>query len=135
MLSRFAPGLRAATLRPARVAPSLSAAPPRLPLLYRTYADTSRPNTSEGHGVGTTSTSHQTVMPKTPPEPTPFFARKMIGLEVTPLMAFIGTIVVVALGFLGKNLITEDSIQHRHGVIDDKALKEAVNSDGHDSGK
>lgn len=31
-------------------------------------------------------------MPKTPPEPTPFFARKMIGLEVTPLMAFIGTV-------------------------------------------
>ncbi|BGP12542.1 hypothetical protein JCM10213_004873 [Rhodosporidiobolus nylandii] len=84
---------------------------------------------SEGHGKPTTSTAHPTV-PHAPPKPTPFFARKNIGLEVTPLMAFVGTIVTLATGFLIENLITDDSIQHRHGVERDEALEKAISQPG-----
>ncbi|GAA6006620.1 hypothetical protein JCM10207_004996 [Rhodosporidiobolus poonsookiae] len=107
--------------------PALSFAP----RLSRTYAG--QPNTnSDANGSPVTSTSHPTV-PHAAPEPTPFFARKNIGLEVTPLMAFI--IAAVAIGFGVKNLIYDDGIQHRHGVPRDEPLQEAINGDGKDNGK
>ncbi|TKA52714.1 hypothetical protein B0A53_04167 [Rhodotorula sp. CCFEE 5036] len=81
--------------------------------------------TSEHAGSPVTSTSHPTV-PKTPPKPTAFFARKNIGLEVTPLMAFIGTILTVAIGFLVHAYLTDDTVQHRHGVQDDPELKKII---------
>ncbi|BGP36510.1 hypothetical protein JCM10450v2_000407 [Rhodotorula kratochvilovae] len=136
MLSRSAAQTARLAARPARRVPSL-VAPLRsspAPSLARTYASPAGTGSGEGHGQPVTSGPHSTV-PHTPPKPTPFFARKNIGLEVTPLMAFVGTIVTVATGFLIKNLITEDSIQHRHGVVDDDELKKAINSDGKDTGK
>lgn len=80
---------------PRRSSPSLPSPP------LRTRAD-SRPHTvargyaepaPTGQSKATSETSgpHQTI-PHAPPKPTPFFARKNIGLEVTPLMAFIGTV-------------------------------------------
>ncbi|GAA6051685.1 hypothetical protein JCM3770_001227 [Rhodotorula araucariae] len=132
MLSRSAAQTARLATRPARLAPAFVAPHRSLPAasLTRAYASPA----SEGHGNPVTSGPHSTV-PHTPPKPTPFFARKNIGLEVTPLMAFVGTIVAVATGFLIKNLITEDSIQHRHGVVDDDELTKVINSDGKDTGK
>ncbi|BGP52717.1 hypothetical protein JCM8202_005613 [Rhodotorula sphaerocarpa] len=105
---------------PARLAPAPFALAQK-----RTYANHQPAETSEHAGRPVTSTSHPTV-PKTPPEPTPFFARKNIGLEVTPLMAFIGVIVTVGIGFMVHALLTEDAVQHRHGVPDDAELKKAI---------
>lgn len=41
-------------------------------------------------------------------------------------MAFIGVIVTVAVGFMIHALLTEDAVQHRHGVPDDAELKKAI---------
>ncbi|GAA5903281.1 hypothetical protein JCM8208_002264 [Rhodotorula glutinis] len=112
--------------RPFASSPARISAPPRL---ARGYAEPAP--TGQSKATSETSGPHQTI-PHAPPKPTPFFARKNIGLEVTPLMAFIGTIVTVATGFLVKNLITDDSIQHRHGVDNDEGLNKVLNSDGRD---
>ncbi|GAA5838482.1 hypothetical protein JCM9279_003257 [Rhodotorula babjevae] len=126
MLHRSLAQTARSAARPARFTPSLLAAPPRL---ARGYAEPAP--TGQFKATSETSGPHQTV-PHAPPKPTPFFARKNIGLEVTPLMAFIGTIVTIATGFLVKNLITDDSIQHRHGVDNDEGLNKVLNSDGTD---
>ncbi|GAA5969163.1 hypothetical protein JCM11641_007494 [Rhodosporidiobolus odoratus] len=94
----------------------------------RSYA-TQPSGTTEANGSPVTSTSHPTV-PHAPPRPTAFFARKNIGLEVTPLMAFVGVIASVALGFLAKNALTDQGIQHRHGVEEDDDLKKALAQPG-----
>jgi hypothetical protein len=44
----------------------------------------------------------------------------------TPLMAFIGTILTVAIGFLVHAYLTDDTVQHRHGVQDDPELKKII---------
>ncbi|BGO92775.1 hypothetical protein NBRC10512_007894 [Rhodotorula toruloides] len=133
MLSRaIAPTARLVAARPLRVVPAVPILLSRSPVLaslvapsfHRTYAG--QPDRSSSHeGAPVTSTSHPTV-PRTPPKPTPFFARKNIGLEVTPLMAFIGTIVTVAIGFMVHALMTDNTIQHRHGVPEDDELKKAI---------
>lgn len=41
-------------------------------------------------------------------------------------MAFIGTIVTVAIGFLIHAVVTDDDIQHRHGVPVDDELKKVI---------
>ncbi|GAA5861323.1 hypothetical protein JCM1840_005334 [Sporobolomyces johnsonii] len=108
--------LRSAAPRSVLVSAAPAARRPNL-LLSRNYAD--KP---------TTSTSHPTV-PHAPPKPTPFFARKNIGLEVTPLMAFIATIAILATGSLVRNLLTDEDIHERHGVPKDEALEKALASD------
>ncbi|GAA5897396.1 hypothetical protein JCM6882_001876 [Rhodosporidiobolus microsporus] len=80
---------------------------------------------SNSQGSPVTSTSHPTV-PHAAPKPTAFFARKNIGLEVTPLMAFIATIGAVGISFLVKNALFDEGVQHRHGVEKDDALKKAI---------
>ncbi|GAA6031985.1 hypothetical protein JCM8097_003374 [Rhodosporidiobolus ruineniae] len=81
------------------------------------------------NGSPVTSTSHPTV-PHAPPKPTAFFARKNIGLEVTPLMAFILTIVTLGTSFLVKNALTDQGVQHRHGVERDEELEKAISQPG-----
>ncbi|GAA5923356.1 uncharacterized protein JCM15063_003622 [Sporobolomyces koalae] len=93
----------------------------------RTYASQSDP--SHPRGTADTSTAHPTV-PHAPPKPTPFFAWKNIGLEVTPLMAFIATIAVVATGALVRNLLTDPDIHSRHGVEVDDKLKKVLETPG-----
>lgn len=44
-------------------------------------------------------------------------------------MAFIGTIVTVAIGFLVHAYLTDDTVQHRHGVPDDPELKKIIGED------
>jgi hypothetical protein len=41
-------------------------------------------------------------------------------------MAFIGTILTVAIGFLVHAYLTDDTVQHRHGVQDDPELKKII---------
>ncbi|GAA5918441.1 hypothetical protein JCM1841_003969 [Sporobolomyces salmonicolor] len=91
-------------------------------LLSRNYADIPTGDKP------TTSTSHPTV-PHAPPKPTPFFARQNIGLEVTPLMAFLATIALLATGSLVRNLLTDKDIHQRHGVPNDEALEKVLASD------
>ncbi|GAA5897052.1 hypothetical protein JCM5296_004281 [Sporobolomyces johnsonii] len=113
--------LRSAAPRSVLVAAAPAARRPNL-LLSRNYADVPTGDKP------TTSTSHPTV-PHAPPKPTPFFARKNIGLEVTPLMAFIATIALLATGSLVRNLLTDEDIHERHGVPKDEALEKALASD------
>jgi len=110
MLHRSLAQTARSAARPARFAPSLLAAPPRRAsplapppssLAPHTSADSCPCTVARGYAepaptgqskaTSETSGPHQTI-PHAPPKPTPFFARKNIGLEVTPLMAFIGTV-------------------------------------------
>ena len=110
MLHRSLAQTARSAARPARFAPSLLAAPPRRAsplapppssLAPHTTADSCPCTVARGYAepaptgqfkaTSETSGPHQTI-PHAPPKPTPFFARKNIGLEVTPLMAFIGTV-------------------------------------------
>ncbi|GAA5980945.1 hypothetical protein JCM10908_003926 [Rhodotorula pacifica] len=127
----IAPTARLVAQRPALLASRLGGPTPATALALsssllqkRAYANQPA-GTSEHAGSPVTSTSHPTV-PKAPPKPTAFFARKNIGLEVTPLMAFVGTIVTVAIGFLVHAYLTDDTVAHRHGVPDDPALKKII---------
>ncbi|GAA5909124.1 uncharacterized protein JCM6883_002612 [Sporobolomyces salmoneus] len=62
--------------------------------------------------------------PQTPPKPKNFFRKEKIGLEVTPLFALIGTIVIIATGAIVRNIVTDPDIHSRHGVeVDDKLKK------------
>ncbi|GAA5856341.1 hypothetical protein JCM8547_000880 [Rhodosporidiobolus lusitaniae] len=82
-------------------------------------------NSHRPDGSPVTSTSHPTV-PHPPKPDTPFFARKNIGLEVTPLLAFVATIATLGISFGVKNFFFDDGIQHRHGVEVDDKLKEVL---------
>ncbi|GAA6064543.1 hypothetical protein JCM10212_005647 [Sporobolomyces blumeae] len=88
----------------------------------RSYATGTEPKSP---GPNATSTSESTI-PHKPPKPTPFFAWKNIGLEVTPLMAFIAAIALVATGSLVRNLIQDPDIHQRHGVPNDDKLKKVL---------
>ncbi|GAA5834983.1 hypothetical protein JCM3766R1_002061 [Sporobolomyces carnicolor] len=66
----------------------------------------------------------ESTRPHTPPSPEPFFSRKRMSLEITPLFALIGTIVIVATGAIVRNLVSDPDIHSRHGVeVDDKLKK------------
>ncbi|GAA5996669.1 hypothetical protein JCM5350_008305 [Sporobolomyces pararoseus] len=72
------------------------------------------------------SSSHpaHVTEPHTPPKPKNFFRKEKIGLEVTPLFALIGTIVLIATGAIVRNLVKDPDIHSRHGVeVDDKLKK------------
>ncbi|GAA5844717.1 hypothetical protein JCM11251_007357 [Rhodosporidiobolus azoricus] len=90
----------------------------------RRFAGQPDHNSTTKDGSPVTSTSHPTV-PHAPPKPTPFFARKNIGLEVTPLMAFIATFVPVA-SLKRSGTLFDQGVQHRHGVDKDEALEKAL---------
>ncbi|GAA5885495.1 hypothetical protein JCM16303_002226 [Sporobolomyces ruberrimus] len=100
---------------PSRVYPTQTAFKPNTLSSARYYAD--QPSAAPK--------VHPTE-PHTPPKPDAFFAMKNIGLEVTPLMVFIGTIALVATGALVRNLISDPDIHSRHGVENDDKLKQVL---------
>ncbi|GAA5859273.1 hypothetical protein JCM5353_003557 [Sporobolomyces roseus] len=119
---------RTALRLPLAVAARPSTSFPRMPSAFsaaRSYASGAGIESESKPSKPTTSTSHPTV-PHTAPKPTPFFARKNIGLEVTPLIAFIATIATVATGFLVKNLLYDPEIHTRHGVENDAKLEKVL---------
>ncbi|GAA5962971.1 hypothetical protein JCM3765_006734 [Sporobolomyces pararoseus] len=67
--------------------------------------------------------------PHTPPKPKNFFRKEKIGLEVTPLFALIGTIVLIATGAIVRNLVKDPDIHSRHGVELDDKLKKVLEMD------
>lgn len=52
----------------------------------------------------------ESTRPHTPPSPEPFFSRKRMSLEITPLFALIGTIVIVATGAIVRNLVSDPDV-------------------------